>query len=78
MVNTRYTILQFFRHSYLNEKSSALKCVLLWEWISWRSNQIDTKSDLYYDKAVERVLHYSYVKLEKDEDIQLDILRTLT
>jgi hypothetical protein len=55
-----------------------LKCLLLWEFISWRSNQRDTNSDFYYDKAIERVLHYTYVKLEKDEDIQLDMLKILT
>ncbi len=47
-------------HSYLDEKSDALKCVLLWEWIAWRSNQRD--SNVYYDKAVERVLHYAFVR----------------
>jgi len=46
-----------------NDDTLSLKCICLWEVLAWRSNQRDGAEGLFYDKAIERALHFAFVKV---------------
>ena len=67
-----------FSHSHIQDKKIAIRAIVYWEWLAWRSNQRET-SDVYYDKAFERVLHFVYVKAVKEEIQDLvEIVKTIS
>lgn len=56
-----------------------MSAVVYWEWLCWRSNQREASNDAYYDKAFERVLHFVFVKLVKEEiQDMVDIIKVLS